>query len=195
MSILAVAIGLYPLIYLSVDKRFGLLSTKSEALLADIMWNTGFYIHITCGGLALLVGWTQFIKTIRIKHVKWHRLLGKTYVVSVLLGSIAGFYIAFFATGGWVAQLGFVCLAVIWFLTTMFAYAHIRNNRVEQHRVAMIYSYAACFAAVTLRLWIPILVPVFGDFVKAYVLIAWLCWVPNLFVGYLLTRRYKLSIA
>ena len=52
----------------------------------------------------------------------------------------------------------------------------------------MIYSYAACFAAVTLRLWLPLLVFLFGDFIKAYVLVSWLCWVPNIIVAYFIQR-------
>ncbi len=53
----------------------------------------------------------------------------------------------------------------------------------------MTYSYAACLAAVTLRLWLPILVPVLGNFVDAYVIVAWLSWVPNLMVAYLIVRK------
>ncbi|GAB4428835.1 MAG: hypothetical protein OHK0039_47410 [Bacteroidia bacterium] len=44
-------------------------------------------------------------------------------------------------------------------------------------------SYAACFAAVTLRLWLPILTALLGDFLPAYRIVAWLCWVPNLLVA------------
>ncbi len=47
----------------------------------------------------------------------------------------------------------------------------------------MIYSYAACFAAVTLRLWLPMLTALFHDFKTAYRIVAWLCWLPNLAVA------------
>lgn len=54
----------------------------------------------------------------------------------------------------------------------------------------MIYSYAACFAAVTLRIWLPLLTAAFlGDFIKAYTIVAWLCWVPNIIVAYFIVRR------
>jgi hypothetical protein len=42
-----------------------------------------------------------------------------------------------------------------------------------------VYSYAACFAGVTLRIWLPLLIVAFG-FSKAYPAVAWLCWIPNL---------------
>ena len=53
----------------------------------------------------------------------------------------------------------------------------------------MIYSYAACFAAVTLRIWLPLLIVSLGDFITAYRIVAWLCWVPNLMVAYFLVDK------
>ena len=55
----------------------------------------------------------------------------------------------------------------------------------------MIFSYTACFAAVTLRLWLPVLVSILGDFVRAYTLVAWLCRVPNIVVAGFITGRKK----
>ena len=45
------------------------------------------------------------------------------------------------------------------------------------------------YAAVTLRLWLIALIPVLGDFGSAYVLVPFLCWVPNLLVVEWLLRR------
>ncbi len=50
------------------------------------------------------------------------------------------------------------------------AYIRIRNRRVVQHRNMISYSYACCFAAVTLRLWMPFLYAIFGEFQKLRVL-------------------------
>ncbi len=74
-------------------------------------------------------------------------------------------------------------------MTTLIAYLKIKNRRVEQHRRLMIYSYAACFAAVTLRIWLPLLIMIYGDFKTAYSIVAWLCWVPSIFVAVLLVKR------
>lgn len=183
LAFLAVAIGLYPGIYFVIDRKFGLLATKEEALLGDIFWNTGFYTHILFGGLALLIGWTQFSDRLRARNIALHRKIGKVYVVSVLLSGLAGVYIGFFATGGIVASLGFICLGLTWLYTTLQAYRFIRNRNTESHRKMMIYSYAACFAAVTLRLWLPMLTALFHDFKTAYRIVAWLCWLPNLAVA------------
>ena len=62
LAISCISIGLYPIIYFVIDRKFGLLASKSEVLLTDVLWNTMFYTHIVLGGIALLIGWLQFNK-------------------------------------------------------------------------------------------------------------------------------------
>ena len=145
---LAIGIGLYPLVYLFASDDFGLLMNKSNELLASVFWKTAFYGHISFGGLALLVGWSQFVKKWRTQHLKWHRNIGKIYVVSALISGLCGVYLGFFATGGLVSSLGFISLGVIWLFTTSRAYIAVKNKDLSLHQGMMIYSYAACFAAV-----------------------------------------------
>lgn len=190
MAFLAIVIGLYPGIYFFVDREFGLLRQKSAELLTSTSWNIAFYIHIILGGIALLTGWTQFSSKMREKNLALHRQMGKVYVISVMFSSLAGIYIGFFATGGIISATGFICLGIVWFYTTLKAYLDIRKKQVAEHQKMMTYSYAACFAAVTLRIWLPLLTMLFsGNFITAYLIVAWLCWVPNLIVANLITRR------
>jgi Predicted membrane protein (DUF2306) len=190
LGVFSVLIALYPFIYLVRNTQFGLLNTKSADLLADFRWNMMFYTHISLGGLALLVGWTQFVPRWRREYLSLHRRLGKVYLLSVLLSGMAGGYIAFFATGGWIAQSGFMSLALVWLGSTLVAYFAIKKGQVQLHQRWMIYSFAACFAAVTLRIWLPLLVTAHqGSFIPAYRLVAWLCWVPNLVVAYFIQKN------
>ncbi len=189
--LLAIAVGFYPSIYFLRDRTFGLLSSKSDELLANPLWNTVFYAHIILGGIALLIGWLQFDTKLRLRRPATHRAIGKTYMTSALASSLAGIGLGFFATGGIVPSAGFVSLGTVWFTTTLLAYLKIRERQVEQHRNLMIYSYAACFAAVTLRIWLPLLIAIFGNFIVAYSIVAWLCWVPNLMVANLIVRKLK----
>ena len=191
--VLAISIGLYPGLYFLIDREFGLLSTKSAELLTGTFWNIGFYVHIISGGVALLIGWMQFSSKIRTGNRKLHKQIGKIYLVAVILSGVAGVFIGFYATGGFVSSLGFICLGVFWLYTTLKAYLYIRNKQIEEHQKMMIYSYAACFAAVTLRIWLPILTLIFSDFIKAYTLVSWLCWIPNLFIARLITSRIATS--
>jgi uncharacterized membrane protein len=194
MAVLAVFIGLYPIQYFFVDQDFGLLQFKSAALLTNTFWNIGFYIHIVPGGIALLIGWLQFNKHIRTKRLTLHRSIGKLYVVTALVSSIAGIFIASFATGGIIAATGFTCLGLVWFFTTYKAFSSIRNKNIEAHKEMMIFSYATCLAAVTFRIWLPLFAFLFHDFIKAYLLVAWLSWVPNLIVAYYIIRRQRIKM-
>jgi len=99
---LAIGVGLYPLMYIFADSEIGLRLSKSENLLGNMVWNVGFYSHIVFGGIALMVGWIQFSKRFRNANLNRHRTIGKIYTVSVLLSGICGFFIAFYATGGWI---------------------------------------------------------------------------------------------
>ena len=193
----AIGVSLYPILYgylayIGVDEA--IRSRKTAELLANVFWNTGFYTHISFGGIALLVGWLQFSKRFRNANLKRHRLIGKIYVIAVLIGGLSGLYIAFYATGGISAQLGFGSLAIIWLYTTSMAYKTIKNRDVQKHEIYMIYSYAACFAAVTLRIWLPMLTAFFGDFIPAYRIVAWLCWVPNIIFAYFWVKRKELNL-
>lgn len=189
MAVLAIVIGLYPAIYFFNDGKFGILGSKPDELLADRLWHLGFFTHIVLGGVALLTGWTQFSQNWRNRYLALHRRIGMIYVIAVVLSSIAGIFIAFHATGGIIPSIGFMCLGIAWFSFTTSAYFNIRNKSIIGHEKMMIYSYAACLAAVTLRIWLPILIIIFNDFIKAYTIVAWLCWVPNLLVAYLIVRR------
>lgn len=194
-AFLAIGVGLYPVVYWIVSEPFGLLQSKTAELLSNQLWNIAFYGHISFGGLALLTGWSQFSKKIRKRNLKLHRNLGKIYVLTALISGLCAIYIGFFATGGMVSALGFLSLGVLWLYTTLRAYKAIRVKDLQLHQGMMIYSYAACFAAVTLRIWLPLLTIAFGEFLVAYKIVAWLCWVPNMIFAYFWVRRKGLTIA
>ena len=191
---LAICIGLYPAVYLVMPQDAGLLASKSSEVLSNLVWKIGFYGHISFGGLALLTGWSQFSKRIRTKNLQLHKNLGKTYVISAFISGICAVYIGFFATGGFISSLGFILLGLIWLFTTGKAYFAIKQKDLSLHQGMMIYSYAACFAAVTLRIWLPLLTMAFGEFLIAYKIVAWLCWVPNMIFAHLWVRRKGLTI-
>lgn len=193
----AVAVGLYPYSYYLIDKRnLGLLSNKPAALLADPLWHLAFYMHITFGGLALLTGWSQFSARWRSQYLNTHRWMGRIYLCCVLLSSLAGLYIAFYATGGIVNVTGFGTLALLWLFTGIQAYISIRNRDIDRHRDWMTANYSLTFGAVTLRIWLPLLqIFVFHAFLPAYRIVAWLSWVPNLLFAMMIIRKRRKIVA
>lgn len=192
LAFFAIAIGLYPLLYFLTDVSGGFLATKSLDLLQSTAWNTGFYTHIIFGGIALLSGWSQFSNRLRKSMPAMHRNLGKVYVVAAVLSGLAGLSIGPFATTGWIAATGFMSLALIWLYTTWQAYQAVRKKNFPVHEKMMVYSYAACFAAVSLRLWMPVLVGITGSFELAYPIVAWWCWIPNLlFAHFIVVKKWR----
>lgn len=189
----AIGVGLYPLLYFILDMQGGLLNSKSPEVLGSDVWQTAFYLHITLGAVSMLTGWIQFSRKIRNRNLNFHRLLGKVYLVAVFISGLAGLYLSFFATGGLTASFGFGGLAMSWVFTTSAAYKSITSRNIEAHEKWMIRSYALCFAAVTLRLWLPLFNIVLQfNFIDAYRVIAWMCWVPNLIVAeWIIRNKFK----
>lgn len=187
--ILALIVGLYPATYVFGDMSQGFLSSKPSTLLASVPWCVAFYMHLLGGGISLMVGWSQFVQKLRNNYRDVHRFVGKTYIVACLIGGAGALYIMPFANGGIVSSLGFGSLAVLWIGTTIRAYVAIRKKQTRVHYKWMVRSYALTFAAVMLRIWVPLSQFVLhADFIQAYQIISWLCWIPNLFIAEFIIR-------
>lgn len=138
---------------------------------------------------ALALGPFQFSSRLRRARPRLHRWCGRVYLgAGVLVGGLAGLFIAFHAFGGPVARLGFACLALAWLYTGLRAWRAVRGRDLASHRRWMIRNFALTFAAVTLRLWLPASVVSGAPFAIAYAAVAWLCWLPSLAVAELLVR-------
>ena len=147
-------------------------------------------LHIAGGMGALLFGPWQFSEKLRARALNLHRWLGRFYLLEVALGSLAGFAMALVSEEGLPTHLGFGALAVLWFLTGLQAYLKIRRGNVEAHRHWMIRNFALSLAAVTLRIYIPLMLAGFHwSFHVTYITVSWLCWLPNLLLAEWLVRR------
>lgn len=171
--------------------QYGLLDASKAGLVAFKLqkpdfqltpWIYVLYIHIATGILALLIGPFQIFMKQTKKRSLLHKRLGYVYVISITISGIVGIYLSFFATGGAAAGLGFLALDVLWVATTWTAIRKIIGKNVQAHQAWMLRSYALTFAGVTLRLWLAPMAILFGDFEAGYRVVAWLCWVPNLFI-------------
>lgn len=188
MATLALLLFLVASQYLSLDPSLYL----EEQRAVYIAHTGGILTHIIGAMLAIIIGPCQFLpQSITRRYLKLHRWLGKTYMVGVLLGGLGGLYMAFLAYGGLPARAGFAMLAVAWLFSGYRAYKHIRDWEIQLHRQWMIRNYALTFSGVTLRLWLAIFGLSGVEFVEAYVLAAWLSWVPNLIVAEWMVSRIR----
>lgn len=181
----AVTVAIHGLGYFTHPGRAPLLRVHSG------INRTVLLIHIIGSCVAIVTGPVQFVATLRTRFPKWHRWAGYSYIVGVAVGGVAGLYSATVSMGGLVAHTGFFSLGVLWLATTALALSAIRQRRIELHREWMVRCYALTFAAVTLRLWLPLLTAVSGSFNEAYQTVAWLCWVPNLIVAEIWNRKIQ----
>lgn len=187
MTLLALPIVGYALAYVIVGPPM-YPSGLAESFVAR---PSGIYPHALFGSAALGLGALQFNRWILLRHRLVHRTLGTAYVISAIVVGLAGLYMSFYSFGGSATHLGFGALAVLLLWTTVRAYFAARQRSIATHRQWMLRSYALIFAAVTLRIEIPLLVMAFGDFTPAYQVVAWLSWVPNLLWAEWYVRRTR----
>ena len=150
---------------------------------------TWIIAHIAFMIVPALLGPTQFLRSFRNRYPRAHRVAGRLYIFFAICGAIAGLYMAQYAASGAAAGWGFVFLAIGVLITTGTAFYMILNGRLQSHREWMTRSYALIFAAVTLRLYLPILEAVFGE-ENGYIVTAWLCWIPNILVAEWIIRTH-----
>ncbi|WP_395017407.1 DUF2306 domain-containing protein [Dongia sp.] len=137
-------------------------------------------IHMLVAPVALLLGVFQFLPNLRARHPRFHRRSGRVYVAACVIAGTAGLFTAFHASGGPVAGFGFGLLAVLWIAVTLAAWRAAVRRRFALHRLLMRFSYAMTFAAVTLRLQIPIGFALgYESYAAMSPWLAYTSWVPN----------------
>ena len=152
--IFIVIIGLFAL-YFVIDRALPYIYNYSHDQFGDYYWPNRWWLvgHLSGGMLAILLGPFQFISKFRNRYLKTHRLLGKIYIIAIIIGSLCAFYMSFTVARqvniAWCIALFF--LAFPWLISVLMAYRMIRNKRVQQHREWMIRSYVVTFAFVSFR--------------------------------------------
>jgi uncharacterized membrane protein len=152
-------------------------------------------VHVLCGILALLTGLLQFVRPLRRRLVRVHRVLGAVYVASATGLGVTGLILARTAYTGLSASLAFSLLGLATLYATWTALRMVMSGRYGEHGRWMIRSFSLILAGVALRLWVPLYLGLHRaglvgfSFATAYATIAWLCWVPNLLIALWMTRR------
>ncbi len=179
MICISVAVAFVSLrfVLLGLDDAFG----GTGSFRAD--QKTLLTIHVVAGPLALIFGAIQFLAALRVHWPSIHRWIGRVYVAAVVTGGLSGLLIAPSVPGGWLSALGFGALAILWLGSTGVAFVHARARRITAHRSWMIRSFALTFAAVTLRIYLPMFFVGGMDYDAAAPWLAWICWVPNLIIA------------
>lgn len=157
-----------------------------------------FYVHVSLGGVAMLLAPVQLSTRVRRRVPRLHRVSGRVGIGAILVAAIAGAILSPYSVADGVGFAGFGLLAVAWFTCALMSYRTIRRGDVVDHRRWAIRTFALTYAAVTLRLWLGVmmgvqagLMGVDGDlaFDRAYHLVPFLAWVPNLIIAEVILDR------
>jgi hypothetical protein len=160
----------------------------APGIIANLYARPFLYLHIAGAATALLVMSAQFLPRLRSRRPKLHRWIGRIYVAGCTVGGLGGFVVAFGSTAGLPVTIGFGLLAPIWVGATIMGWRMAVARRFAEHRAWMIRSAALTFAAVTLRLYLPVLQLAGVNFQLAYRLTAFISWIPNLIAAELYLR-------
>jgi uncharacterized membrane protein len=110
-------------------------------------------IHILPALLFIAIGPFQFNKNIRNKYPKWHRRMGRVFLICGMIIGITGFVMSIVmpAIGG-VNQAASTVMFSVFFLYALYkAFRHIRNGNSILHCEWMIRAYAIGLAVATIR--------------------------------------------
>ncbi len=179
--------------YIPYNSNVAFLQIKQSEVLAIPNYLFFFYLHVYTAIFCLLAGFTQFNSYLLNHFKKIHIYIGRLYVLVVLTAAApSGFFIGYYANGGFYTKSAFFMLALLWFYYTLKAYIEIKNGRVATHKKFMLRSFALTVSALTLRLWKVILVYFFQPApMDVYQIVAWLGWVPNILIIELIIYKTK----
>lgn len=171
-----------------------ILNKESYGRFWDYKWPLVF--HISCGLIAMIIGPFQFWKTFRSKYIKTHRMMGRIYLIAILIGTISATNLAW--TSGYKISFswafGLQALAFAWISTALMAYISVIQGRIIQHKEWMIRSYVVTLGFFFFRIlnnseFVKSIIP---EFKERGVTIIWFCWaIPLLITEIVLSWKKK----
>ena len=174
---------------------------SSSAYPDDLKPFTGvLMVHICTSLVALLMGPLQFIKSLRKKYTRFHRITGRIYMGCVLIGGTSGLYLSIFhlilAAHYVTVGTGLSGLSIAWLTTSGMGLRSILHKNFQQHREWMIRSYTVTCAFTTFRFLFAIIENVLPvEKIDIYNICAWSCWaVPLLIVEVILQSKKQVLL-
>ena len=136
--------------------------------------------HGVSGIICLLAGLSQFApESLRFR---FHRHLGRLYMLTMLMASVTAIPMALMAEGGRVAKLSFLLLALVWLGTGVVALRRVLARDFPSHRRWMVRNYALTYSAILLRVILNFLVEMGYSFTAVYPYVSW-TWLIGVAVG------------
>lgn len=176
--------------YVHYTTTAAFLSLKTEEMELSY-YGIVFHTHVYTSLFVLLIGFFQFSKPVRLRFPKSHRILGKAYVILVLLlAAPTGLIMGIHGNGGIYSQISFCIQAFLWFIFTGYAFTAIKKGNIALHRKYMVLSFALTLSAISLRLfkWIIVNTLALAP-MDTYKIVVWLGWTFNLLVAFIILQQ------
>lgn len=111
------------------------------------------YIHMLPGVLFMILGPLQFMPAIREKHIRFHRLNGRVYLVSACLVGLSALSLPFIVRpiGGVNEAAATTLFALVFLASLSKAFYHILRREIALHREWMIRAFSIGLAIGTIR--------------------------------------------
>lgn len=157
-------------------------SAKALGKYFDVKWL--LFGHIIPAASALLIAPFQFIKSFRNKYMRLHKLLGKIYMICILVSACSALALTFLTTDQ-VSKLYTISLwflLLIWVVSTIMAYWTIRLRKIQEHEewTGRSYLTTAAFIVQNYIYKIPV-IGALGSFAEVSPQIFWFSWAIPLF--------------
>ena len=179
--------GLYLLLFKIAD--YHLAQRFSNGIQNDLAIISISYLHIISSIYALIAGSFLFIEYLQKGRVNLYKHINNSYVLSLLIGSLSGIYLAQFAIGGLIATFGFTTLYLLMIISAIRVHIFLKQGRLLRQRVTLIYSYALGVSVLTFAAWYLILSVFTTDKELINQVSSWEGWLPNLFVAHFITKN------
>jgi len=110
-------------------------------------------IHIVPGLLFMLLGPLQFSTTLRTRHLRWHRRIGRVYLACAVVIGVSALVmsVAMPAIGGVVQAAATTLFGLLFLIALGKAYWHVLCRQIGLHREWMIRAFAIGLAVATIR--------------------------------------------
>lgn len=140
------------MLYFTHGGEYGILPEKVLAR-QDLLWNICLYIHLPAGTLCLLTPVLLFARRFIKKGLNLHKKIGKLYVWATLwIVCPTGMYLAVYAKGGLITQIGFLIQGALLGVFTYQGYKAIQQGNKTGHVQYMVRSYAIATVVLSFRI-------------------------------------------
>lgn len=165
--------------YFPANFQSDFLLGRSTYFFGPYEW--AFYAHIISGPFALVSGLVLISDFVRRRFSAWHRRLGQTHILCVLLlVAPSGLWMAVYAATGEIAAIGFAALAIVTAICAAKGWQAAVRQRFDEHRCWMQRCFILLCSAVVLRV-----IGGLSEVVGAewtYPFAAWISWLLPLVV-------------